>query len=169
MCPHSKLLIMLNRIGVSISKQPCRNVAARDQVSDEELSRAYDYLMNASFGLAMTVAPKATADIVESLAGAILVDSDFQLEAVFEVITNLLFPATRCAHTAHTCGMGDCSTHVAMLPPNFSMHPWQHTKFQETFAKSGFQAAMLVVPQGLRGLSFWQKFHRACLCATECR
>ena len=42
------------------------------RVSDEVLSAAYDRLMDSSFGLEMGGAPKAMADMVESLAGQCL-------------------------------------------------------------------------------------------------
>ena len=55
-------------------------------MSDEVLSAAYDRLMDSSFGLEMGGAPKAMADMVESLAGAVFVDNDFWLEPAFQVI-----------------------------------------------------------------------------------
>lgn len=54
-------------------------------MSDQVLSLAYDRLMDSSFGLEMGGAPKALADMVESLAGAICVDSAFDLGPVFQV------------------------------------------------------------------------------------
>lgn len=41
--------------------------------------------MDSSFGLEMAGAPKATADVVESMAGAICVDNAFDLDLVFKV------------------------------------------------------------------------------------
>jgi dsRNA-specific ribonuclease len=59
-------------------------------VSDEVLSLAYDRLTDSSFGLEMAAAPKAMADMVESLAGAICVDTAFDLVPVFEVLLWIL-------------------------------------------------------------------------------
>ena len=45
----------------------------------------YDQLTTDSYSLQMADAPKAMADMVEALAGAILVDYDFQIQAAFQV------------------------------------------------------------------------------------
>ena len=74
-------------------------------MSDEVLSTAYDRLMDSSFGLEMGGAPKAMADMVESLAGAVLVDNDFQLEPAFQVI-----PCPNDSSNATTTQVSVCSS-----------------------------------------------------------
>ena len=49
------------------------------------MSKTYDFLTEGSYGLEMATAPKAMADVVESLAGAIYIDSDCQLGPVWKV------------------------------------------------------------------------------------
>lgn len=56
------------------------------KASDAALSKTYDMLTDQSYGLEMAIAPKAMADMVESLAGAIFVDSGSELGPVFEVM-----------------------------------------------------------------------------------
>lgn len=58
--------------------------AGDEKASDAALSRTYDHLTDRNYGLEMAVAPKAMADMVESLAGAIFVDSHCRMQPVFE-------------------------------------------------------------------------------------
>jgi len=62
------------------------------KASDEALSKTYDFLTEGSYGLEMATAPKAMADVVESLAGAIYIDSGCQLAPVWKVLLLYLPP-----------------------------------------------------------------------------
>lgn len=55
------------------------------KASEKALSNTYDTLTDHSYGLEMAIAPKAMADMVEALAGAIYIDSSGDLKPVFEV------------------------------------------------------------------------------------
>lgn len=57
------------------------------RASDAALARTYDQLTDTSYGMELARAPKAMADIVESLAGAVYVDAGFNLEPAFEATT----------------------------------------------------------------------------------
>ena len=69
-----------------LKRKLCRLRQEGRRVSDEVLGVAYDRLMDSSFGLEMGATPKAMADMVESLAGAVFVDNGFRLEPAFQVI-----------------------------------------------------------------------------------
>jgi len=60
-----------------------------ENVDPDALALTYDNLTKRSFSLEMADAPKALADMVEALAGAVFVDSGFSLERVFEVCNDL--------------------------------------------------------------------------------
>lgn len=68
-------------------KQPvlfCRSLEADRESRNAALAKTYDFLTEGSYGLEMATAPKAMADMVESLAGAIYVDSGCQLDIVWK-------------------------------------------------------------------------------------
>lgn len=54
-------------------------------MSEAALGKTYDRLTIDSYSLYMPDAPKAMADMVEALAGAVLVDNGMNVEVTFKV------------------------------------------------------------------------------------
>lgn len=70
--------------GTYPSQISCRIMGDR-RANNKALGKTYDVLTDQAYGLKMASAPKVMADMVESLVGAIYIDTGCNLEPAFQV------------------------------------------------------------------------------------